>query len=305
MDDVEDDMDADASAGRFRVDQLELAFGAVDQDHPAPAVLRITGLCLVERGGDHLVRVVFHRGGQPLLPGLGPLAWSAAGGAAAGRGDDVVRPARSRIRVLDDGQGGHPLAAGFLPGGQPGAERTRRPLRCLPHRLPQMPRTHHDPLAVDAEHHLPTLTDSAKRLLADLDSVMKQEMWSTVTRTKTRHTLTVLVSWLGADTPLLETDIRALVDNRPRKFSGRRVTQFLETRGLLIPDAEFRRDAYQKRLDAELAALPERAFCPGEVVWFGVQVSRQFGVDSPVSRRLMRSIIATWIMASDRWGWVS
>ncbi|MEW2308483.1 hypothetical protein AB0918_07575 [Streptomyces sp. NPDC006864] len=107
------------------------------------------------------------------------------------------------------------------------------------------------------QQDLPTLTDSAKRLLADLDSVMTQEMWSAVTRTKTRHTLTVLVSWLGADAPLLETDIRALVDNRARKFSGRRVTQFLETRGLLIPEAEFRRDAHQKRLEAELAALPE------------------------------------------------
>ncbi|WP_326841316.1 hypothetical protein OHB33_03000 [Streptomyces sp. NBC_01558] len=104
---------------------------------------------------------------------------------------------------------------------------------------------------------LPSLTDSAERLLADLDSVMKQEMWSAVTRTKTRHTLTVLLSWLGAEAPLLETDIRALVDNRPLKFSGRRVTQFLESRGLLIPDAEFRRDAHQKRLEAELAALPE------------------------------------------------
>ncbi|MER8225806.1 hypothetical protein ABTZ58_35750 [Streptomyces sp. NPDC094143] len=64
------------------------------------------------------------------------------------------------------------------------------------------------------------------------------------------------MSWLGADAPLLESDIRSLVDNHPLKFSGRRVTQFLETRGLLIPDAEVRRDAHQKRLEAELAALP-------------------------------------------------
>ncbi|MHC3388774.1 hypothetical protein ACLQ2E_04845 [Streptomyces lavendulocolor] len=103
---------------------------------------------------------------------------------------------------------------------------------------------------------LPALTDSAERLLADLDSVMKQEMWSQAPATKTRNTLTILVSWLGADAPLLETDIRALVDGRSLKFSGRRVTQFLETRGLLITDAEFRRDAQQKHLEAQLAALP-------------------------------------------------
>ncbi|MDX3855614.1 hypothetical protein [Streptomyces sp. AK02-01A] len=112
------------------------------------------------------------------------------------------------------------------------------------------------PVVELARHDLPTLTDSAERLLYDLDSVMKQEMWSTVPTTKTRNTLTVLVSWLGADAPLLESDIRALVDNRSLKFSGQRVTQFLETRGLLVPDAEFRRDAHQKRLEAELAALP-------------------------------------------------
>ncbi|MDX5564550.1 hypothetical protein PYK79_16000 [Streptomyces sp. ID05-04B] len=113
------------------------------------------------------------------------------------------------------------------------------------------------PVAELPRQDMPTLTDSAKRLLTDLDSVMKQEMWSKVPATKTRHTLTVLVSWLGAEAPLLETDIRALVDNRPLKFSGRRVTQFLETRGLLIPDAEFRRDTHEKRLEAELAALPK------------------------------------------------
>ncbi|WP_020122387.1 hypothetical protein [Streptomyces canus] len=103
---------------------------------------------------------------------------------------------------------------------------------------------------------LPTPTDSAQLLLADLDSVMKREMWSKFVATKTRRTLAVLVSWLGADAPLLESDIRTLVDNRPLQFSGRRVTQFLESRGLLIPDTEFRRDAQQKRLEAELAALP-------------------------------------------------
>ncbi|MEU9149633.1 hypothetical protein AB0D59_03570 [Streptomyces sp. NPDC048417] len=116
----------------------------------------------------------------------------------------------------------------------------------------------HSDVAPPTPRCLPTLTDSAERLLADLDSVMKQEMWSKVPATKTRNTLTVLVSWLGADAPLVESDIRALVDNRPLKFSGRRITQFLETRGLLIPDVEFRRDAQQKRLEAELAALPER-----------------------------------------------
>ncbi|MGW5127480.1 transposase [Streptomyces sp. NPDC004069] len=62
---------------------------------------------------------------------------------------------------------------------------------------------------------------------------------------------------------------------------------------------------FRVRTDIPWRDIPKRAFCPGEFVWFEVQVSRQFGVDSRVSLRLMRSIIAMWIMASERWGWVS
>jgi Putative transposase of IS4/5 family (DUF4096) len=49
----------------------------------------------------------------------------------------------------------------------------------------------------------------------------------------------------------------------------------------------------------------KRAFCPAGCAWFGLQVSRQFGVDSWVSRRLMRPIMGRWIMASERWERVS
>lgn len=111
------------------------------------------------------------------------------------------------------------------------------------------------PVADLERRDLPALTDSARSLLADLDSVMKAEMWNYAPAITTRRTLTVLVSWLGADAPLLESDIRALVDNRI-KYTGRRVTQFLEARGLLVPDAEFRRDSHQTRLETELAKLP-------------------------------------------------
>jgi hypothetical protein len=55
---------------------------------------------------------------------------------------------------------------------------------------------------------------------------MKEEMWSKAPAFTTQRTLTILVSWLGADAPLLKSDIRALVDTR-LKVSGRRVTQLL------------------------------------------------------------------------------
>lgn len=45
------------------------------------------------------------------------------------------------------------------------------------------------PVVELARHDLPTLTNSAERLLADLDSVMKQEMWSQVPVTKTSFPL--------------------------------------------------------------------------------------------------------------------
>lgn len=40
-------------------------------------------------------------------------------------------------------------------------------------------------------------------------------------------------------------------------MTGRRVSQFLEARELLVPDPEFRRDTHEVRLKEELAALPE------------------------------------------------
>lgn len=104
--------------------------------------------------------------------------------------------------------------------------------------------------------NLPSLTTSAQRLLADLDHVMKEEMWAKGPAFTTRRTLNILVAWLGADAPLLESDIQALVETKER-VSGRRVSQFLEARGLLVPDPEFRRDAHEVRLKEELAALPE------------------------------------------------
>src|SRR6266508_3614530 len=70
-----------------------------------------------------------------------------------GRGHDVVGPAGCGVGVVDDSQGRHPLAALLLAAGQPG------PVAVgtldgggLAGGLAQRVRTHHDTLAVDAEH---------------------------------------------------------------------------------------------------------------------------------------------------------
>jgi hypothetical protein len=145
-------VDRDRPAVGFLLDQLQLVGGAVDHHPPASLVLLVTGFCLVERGGNHLVRVVFDGSGEPLRAGFWPLSRDAARGAAAGRGDDVMRPARRRVSVMHHRQGCHPLATRLLPGGQTGAEGAGSTLGGLARRLPQMAGEHRDPLAVDAEH---------------------------------------------------------------------------------------------------------------------------------------------------------
>jgi hypothetical protein len=69
----------------------------------------------------------------------------------SGRGDDVVRAPGGGISIVDAGQGGHPLAAGFLPWGQPGPHPA---LPCCGFGGGRAQRlgAHHDPLGVGGNH---------------------------------------------------------------------------------------------------------------------------------------------------------
>ncbi|MFJ9131253.1 hypothetical protein ACIRJS_44955 [Streptomyces sp. NPDC102340] len=71
VDQVEGDVDGHAAALGLGLDQAELVAGAVDEDHPAPVVLRVTGLGLVE-GGDDMLGIVLDRSCQPLGLGFRP-----------------------------------------------------------------------------------------------------------------------------------------------------------------------------------------------------------------------------------------
>lgn len=132
---------------------------------------------------------------------------------------------------------------------------------------------------------LPTLTDPARRLLADLGDVMKEERWAKGPAFTTRRTLTILMAWLGADAPLLESGIQALLATKA-KVSGRRITQFLEVRDLLVPDPEFRRDRQPVRLEQELAALPKTI---AKEVAFWIRVVRGEGKWEHASRTYRRT----------------
>lgn len=103
---------------------------------------------------------------------------------------------------------------------------------------------------------LPALTPGAVTLLRELDDIARNRQWAKSPAQSTKRTLTILLSWLGAEAPIREADLYDLARSKDH-LSARRATQFLEDRGLLIPDPELRRDTHQRRLENELAQLPE------------------------------------------------
>ncbi|MGW6695834.1 site-specific integrase [Rhodococcus sp. NPDC054953] len=92
----------------------------------------------------------------------------------------------------------------------------------------------------------------------ELDGQADLQRWSVHPARKAMSTLRVLLNWLGADAPIHERDIRALVKANPTRFSGRRVIQFREARGHLVPDPEYRGDIHERALTCMLEQLPHR-----------------------------------------------
>lgn len=103
---------------------------------------------------------------------------------------------------------------------------------------------------------LPALTPASVTLLRELDNIARSRRWAKGPTQSTRRTLIILLSWLGAEAPIREDDLHDLAQSRDH-LSARRATQFLEDRGLLIPDSELRRDTHERRLENELTQLPE------------------------------------------------
>jgi hypothetical protein len=90
MNDIDHDADRAAAAGGFRGSGPA---GARPRRRGRPGsaqVLRVAGLGLVERGGDHVRGVPADGPGQPLGQGLRPGPERAGAGPAPGRGDHVV-----------------------------------------------------------------------------------------------------------------------------------------------------------------------------------------------------------------------
>ncbi|MFE3270978.1 hypothetical protein [Streptomyces sp. NPDC059215] len=124
---------------------------------------------------------------------------------------------------------------------------------------------------------LPELTPAARALVVDFDWLMRLQEWHPHTRHLYWRTLMILVSWLGADAPLLESDIYDLERSDPN-VAARRLCRFLADRGLLVPDPRRHQDRDQVRVEAAIAMylvlLHERR---GEdkTVWLSPRIGRE------------------------------
>jgi site-specific recombinase XerC len=104
---------------------------------------------------------------------------------------------------------------------------------------------------------LPELTESARRLADEFATMMRDQQWDTNQKVVNGRTLTILLSWLGADAPILEADVVEL-SRQDSNLSAKRVCHFLKLRGMLIEDPDLHRDRDLEWIEAALATLPEQ-----------------------------------------------
>lgn len=75
----------------------------------------------------------------------------------------------------------------------------------------------------------------------DLIELTRNQQWEEVPRSEAIRTMKILLAWIGAEVPIQEEDIHQLAQLRAG-LSAKPVVQFLEPPGMLIPDAERRKD---------------------------------------------------------------
>jgi hypothetical protein len=102
---------------------------------------------------------------------------------------------------------------------------------------------------------LPALTPAASALVDKLDRHARAGGWTGGSRSNATKTLRILLAWLGADAPIPEADVRALSD-RP-STTIRRVLQFLDDHGMVIPDPARQGTAVERTIQQRIQSLPE------------------------------------------------
>jgi hypothetical protein len=102
---------------------------------------------------------------------------------------------------------------------------------------------------------LPALTPAASALVDDLGRHARTCGMDNGPRNNATKTLRILLAWLGAEAPIHEADIRAL-SSRPGT-AVRRVLQFLDDRGMIIPDPARPGTAVERTISHHIDALPD------------------------------------------------
>lgn len=103
---------------------------------------------------------------------------------------------------------------------------------------------------------LPPLTPVAQTLLDESGKQAKAQQWDAGIHTQTQRTLRILLSWLGAQTPIPEPDIRSIPSHIPGT-SSERVVRFLHAHRLVITADPAPADVDEQAILDRLHTLPE------------------------------------------------
>jgi integrase len=109
-------------------------------------------------------------------------------------------------------------------------------------------------LTVGALDQLPSLTPAAEALAAEFQQHARARGWNASPRNAAAKTLRILLARAGADAPIHEADIRAL--SQRRSTTIRRVLQFLDARGMVIPDPARQGTAVERAIQQRIQTLP-------------------------------------------------
>jgi hypothetical protein len=110
-------------------------------------------------------------------------------------------------------------------------------------------------LTVGSLDQLPALTPEAAVVVEEFRQRGRDLGWDKAARNAGAKTLRILLAWVGTAAPIHEADIRALI-GRPGT-AIRRVLQFLDERGVVIPDPARQGTAVQRTIQRRIQALPE------------------------------------------------
>lgn len=102
---------------------------------------------------------------------------------------------------------------------------------------------------------LPALSERAQNLVDQFAALATDQRWTDGPRSEGLRTLRILFACLGANAPILETEIMRLVTTYPG-LGGKRVITFLAERNLLLPDPANQIDSNQQTVERALDAMP-------------------------------------------------